>query len=95
MVGLGATINGIAIVVAGFLGTLVGGKVTDIQQDSMAKACGISVIFISIAGALEGMLQIQDGALVSGKAMLVVLCLTIGTMIGEILGIESWLDNLG
>ena len=48
------------------------------QQESLIdKACGISVIFIAIAGAMEGMLKINNSEISSGKSMLVVLCLAL------------------
>lgn len=58
-------------------------------------ASGISVLFIGIAGAMEGMLKVSDSALVSGQAMLVVLSLTIGGLLGEWLGIEEGFDHFG
>ncbi|WP_419579129.1 DUF554 domain-containing protein [Phascolarctobacterium succinatutens] len=61
----------------------------------MNKACGVSILFIAIAGAMEGMLKINNSNIVSGKAMLVVLCLAIGTVIGEIMGIERGFENFG
>lgn len=65
------------------------------QQEALNKACGVSILFIAIAGAMEGMLKINNSNIVSGKAMLVVLCLAIGTVIGEIMGIERGFENFG
>ena len=45
------------------------------QQDAISKTCGVSVLFIAIAGAMEGMLKIEGTKISSGKSMLVVLCL--------------------
>ena len=95
MVGLGTAINVICIVVGGLLGRFVGKLFSEDQQDSITKTCGISVLFIAIAGALQGMLSIDGGKLVSGKAMLVVLSLAIGTVIGEILKIEEGFERFG
>lgn len=65
------------------------------QQESLNKACGVSVLFIGIAGVMEGMLAIQDGSISSGKSMLLVLCLAIGTVIGELLGIGHGFECFG
>ncbi len=62
---------------------------------ALNKACGISVLFIAIAGAMQGMLHIDADAVVSGKSMLVVLCLAIGTIIGELIGIEKGFERFG
>lgn len=69
MVGLGTIINVICIVVGGLLGRFVGKLFSEEQQDSITKTCGISVLFIAIAGAMQGMLSIDSGSLVSGKSM--------------------------
>jgi len=95
MIGLGTIINSAAIVAGGLIGHFTGKLFRQEQQDSLNKACGISVLFIGIAGALEGMLSIKDGGLASGKAMLVVLCLALGTIIGELIGIEKGFERFG
>ena len=93
--GFGTIINSAGIVAGGIAGLFSGKLFTLQQQESLNKANGISVLFIGIAGAMEGMLQIQDSALSSGKSMLVVLCLALGTMIGEWLGIENAFERFG
>ncbi len=95
MIGLGTIINTVAIVAGGLIGHFVGRFFRQEQQDSLNKACGISVIFIAIAGAMAGMLSIETTTLVSGKSMLVVLCLAIGTVVGELIGIERAFDKFG
>ena len=89
MVGLGTLINSGAIVAGGLLGYFFGNLLKDRHQDSLTMACGVSVLFLGIAGAMEGMLGIEEGAIASGQAMFVVVCLTLGALIGEILNIEN------
>ena len=95
MIGLGTLINGGAIVAGGLLGNFTGKLFKQDQQESLNIACGISVIFIAIAGAMQGMLAIDGGAIASGKSMLVVLCLAAGTIIGELIGIENGFERFG
>ena len=95
MIGLGTTITVAAIVAGGLTGHFTGKLFREEQQESLTKACGISVLFIAISGAMQGMLQIDGGRLVSGKSMLVVLCLAIGTVFGELLGIENGFERFG
>ena len=52
-------------------------------------------MFIAIAGAMQGMMHIDAGTIVSGKSMLVVLCLAIGTIVGELIGIENGFEKFG
>ena len=65
------------------------------HQDSLAKACGICVLFIGIGGALEGMLAVSEGSISSGKSLLMIACLAIGGLIGEICNIEGQLERFG
>ena len=95
MIGLGTIINSAAIVAGGLIGNLTGKLFRQDQQDAINKVCGISVLFIAIAGAMQGMLYIDNGKILSGKSMLVVLCLALGTIIGEIIGIERGFEHFG
>lgn len=95
MIGFGTVINTAAIILGGSIGHFAGRLFKEEQQDSLNKACGISVLFIAIAGAVEGMMSVDGNALVSGKSMLIVLCLALGTIIGEAIGIEKGFERFG
>ena len=95
MTGLGTIINSAAIIAGGLVGHLAGRLFRQEQQEALTRTCGVSVLFIAVAGAMQGMLQIDGGRLVSGKSMLVVLCLAIGTVFGELLGIENGFERFG
>ena len=95
MIGLGTIINCSAIVIGGICGLLFGRFFKEDMQDSLIKACGISTIFIAIAGALEGMLSIEHSSLVSKGSLLIVGCLALGTVIGELLNIEQGFERFG
>ena len=95
MIGLGTILNSLAIVAGGVLGHYTGRLFRPEQQDALNKACGVSVLFIAIAGAMQGMLAIDGGTIVSGRSMLVVLCLALGTLIGELLGLERGFELFG
>lgn len=95
MPGLGTVINSISIIAGGLVGHFTGKLFDRKQQESLNKACGICVLFIAIAGAMEGMLKIENMKITSGKSMLVVLCIAVGTMIGELLCIENRFEQFG
>lgn len=90
MVGLGTIINTLAILIGGLLGLLLGRLLKPTVQDALTKACGVSTIFIAIFGAVEKMRMVPDGG-----AMLIVICMTLGTLIGELLGIERIFERFG
>ncbi|MBO6197180.1 MAG: DUF554 domain-containing protein [Butyrivibrio sp.] len=95
MIGLGTIINTVAVIAGGLIGHFAGGLFKQEQQEALNRVCGVSVLFIAIAGAMEGMLTVDGATITSGKAMLVVLCLTIGALIGELAGIENLFEKFG
>ena len=95
MFGLGTLINTLAIAAGGLFGNFFGHKLNNTHQDGLNMATGISVLFIGIAGAMEGMLSIKEQGITSGQSMLLVLCLAIGALIGELLNIEAWFEHFG
>ena len=95
MIGMGTIINTAAIVLGGLCGGLFGRLLKDQHRDALSKICGVSVLFIGIAGALEGMLQVEGQTVVSSGAMLLVISLTLGGLVGELLNIEGLFERFG
>ena len=95
MYGLGTIINTGAIVAGGLAGILFGRFLKENVQDTLSKCCGVSTLMIGIAGALEKMLTLEKGAISSGGSMLLVLCLTVGGVIGELLNLEGAFEAFG
>lgn len=95
MYGLGTIVNTAAIVAGGILGGFCGKFLGERHQDSLSKACGICTLFIGIGGALEGMLTVSGSQVSSGRSLLIIACLAIGALIGEILNLESGFERFG
>ena len=95
MPGLGTIINTAAILLGGFFGTLFGRFLSDNAQDTLTKVCGVSTLFIALSGALEKMLTVENGLIVSGGSMLIIGCLAIGAFVGELLNIEDGFERFG
>ena len=95
MFGLGTIINAGAIVAGGILGAFCGRLLKENIQDTLTKVCGIGTLFIALSGAMEGMLSVQDGVISSSGAMLVIICLAIGGLVGELLNIEGGFERFG
>lgn len=92
---MGTIINVIAIILGGIIGSLFGKLLSERFQDTLTKVCGVSVLFIGISGALEGMLAISDNQVVSQKAMMIVVCMILGAVIGELFNIEDKFERFG
>lgn len=60
MIGLGTVINTAAIVIGGLLGYFFGRLLKERIQDTLNMACGVSVLFIGIAGAMQYMLPVSE-----------------------------------
>lgn len=95
MIGLGTLVNSAAIVVGGVAGHFFGRFLSERCQDTLSKTCGVSVLFIGTAGALEEMFTISDGVLSSTGTMMLVLSLAIGALIGELINIEGLFERFG
>lgn len=95
MFAFGTIVNTTAIILGGIFGLVFGSKLNNHQQDGLIKACGVSVLFIGIAGAMENMLSINEFSLVSSNSLFIVVCIALGTFIGELLHIEEAFENFG
>lgn len=92
---IGTLLNTGSVLLGGCLGLLLGSKLTEQMQDSLIKVAGVSVFFLSMAGGMSQMLTLTDKGLVSQGGMLMILCITLGTLIGEIINIEMCFERFG
>lgn len=96
MIGLGTVLNVAGIVAGGLLGMVFGRFLPERFQDTLTKGCGVSVLFLGIAGAMEGMLSLgADGTLSSGGTMLIVASLALGGLAGELVNIDAGFERFG
>ncbi len=98
MPGIGTIVNVAAVILGGILGLLFGKKIKLEIRDSLMKVAGVAVIFIGTSGALSGLLRVadaNDGTLTTYGALMMIISLIIGTLIGEIIKIEKKLDRFG
>lgn len=95
MPGLGTIINVAAIFAAGIMGMLFGARIPGRLQESMIICSGIGTIFIAVSGAMEKMLVLSEEGLTSRGSMMLILCLTLGTITGELLQLDERLENFG
>lgn len=95
MIGLGTIINTGAIVVGGLLGILLKNIFPERIQDTLLKANGVCVLFIGIGGALQEMLTLENGELVSDGSMMIILSCVLGSLLGAFLDIEKRIESFG
>ena len=96
MPGLGTIVNAAAIVAGGLFGLLCGKFMKPRIQESLTMACGVCVIFLGTAGAMEKMLSAAaDGSTTSGGTTTLIASLVLGALIGEIINIEAAMERFG
>ena len=81
---LGTIVNSIAIIAGSILGILLRNGIKDEYKNTIMDGINLSVIVIGIMGAIK-----------SENIILVIISMVIGGLIGEMIGIENKLDNLG
>lgn len=95
MVGMGTIINVAAILFGGILGKVFGKLIKERVQETLMMALGISVLFLGIGGALEKMLAVENGQLVSGKSMMIIGSFVLGAIVGEWLDLDGKMERFG
>ena len=95
MFGLGTLINVGGIIAGGLIGIICGKLITPRIQDTLMKANGVCVLFLGIAGTLEQMIHVQDGRLLSTGTMMMILSMSIGALIGELINLDSRMEQFG
>lgn len=81
---IAAVVNAVVVILGGLLGLLLGGRLKEKHTKTVVNALGICVMVIGITSAV-----------VTTNIIIVIMCLVIGTIIGEALKIEHRLDTLG
>lgn len=81
---LGTIVNAISILLGGLLGSLFKNKISSEYNETIMKALALSVILIGLKGAL----QVND-------ILLLIISLTLGTLMGEMLKIEKGIERIG
>ncbi len=81
---IAAVVNAAVIVVGGLLGLLFGGRLKEEHTKTLVSALGICTMVIGITGAIG-----------TSNILIVIICLVVGTLLGELLQIERRLDGLG
>jgi uncharacterized membrane protein YqgA involved in biofilm formation len=92
---IGTLLNVAGVLVGGGLGMIIGSKLSDDLQDALMKVTGVCVLFLGVAGSLERMLVFSDQGVTTQGGMLMIISVTLGTLLGELLNIELSFEHLG
>ncbi len=95
MPGVGTLIDMSGIVAGGMTAIVFGKLFTENMKDMMMTVCGISVFVIGITGIMQGMLSVEDGTISVNGSVPLLISMALGTVIGELMGIEDKINHLG
>ena len=95
MRGIGTIINVILVVIGSLLGLVLKKAIPERLKESLVNALGLCTIAIGLTGIVTASLRVNGKALSSNYIIVMVLCMALGTLIGELIDIEKRLNNLG
>jgi uncharacterized membrane protein YqgA involved in biofilm formation len=82
--GLGTAINVAAVLVGGGIGTLAGAKLPEGMRATAMQAIGLVTLLVGVANFLE-----------YGNPLVPLVSVVAGLVVGELVGIEAWLERFG
>lgn len=84
MIFTGTLVNGVAIIVCAIAGTFFIRNIPDRFRDIIMKALALCTIFVGISGALE-----------TENVIVLIVSMVAGSIIGEAIDIDGWMNQLG
>ena len=95
---LGTIVNFFTVFACGILGMLVKKGIPENVRKTLMTAISVCVIYIGIDGALEAAPRVSDEALLSDgliKVLIMIVSMTLGGLIGELIDIDKQINRLG
>ena len=95
MIGLGTVINTAAVAAGCLVGLLFKKGIKASLQKTLTSACGVATIFIGGSGVFAAMLRPTQNGLEASGAMMLIISLVLGGLLGEAIDIEGKMEGLG
>ena len=95
MRGLGTVINVALLIFGGLCGLLFGKKLNERIKDTLLLVNAVAIMMLAVGGVMQNMLSVSEGSLVSGGTVMMIVSLTLGGLIGEIININALVDKFG
>lgn len=84
MIGSGTLVNTAAVLAGGLVGLVAGKRLPECVQKTIVAGLSLSVMFVGVSGTLQEMLRTDGtGRLVSHGALMMVVSLALGAVLGE------------
>lgn len=85
----GTLVNCAAVIAGGAIGVIFKKGIKDSYTESINRSLGIAILIIGLNGVISNMFSVADGKISSSGELLLVAFLVLGTLIGEVLKLES------
>lgn len=94
---LGTIVNFLAVLVCGIIGVLIKKGIPERVSEALRYAMAICVIYIGVGGILETAPEVDSELMSAGlvKVLIMVISMGLGTLVGEIIDIDKWVNRLG
>ena len=93
--GLGTLVNVLAIIGGGLCGLFLKDRLSESLKETLQKTMGVSTVLLGIGGVLEKMLTVNGSSLEVQGSLKMILCLTFGAIMGELIDLEKQFDRFG
>lgn len=81
---LGVWVNSLVVVLGAIVGTLAGGRIPERFRGTIMQGLGLAVMLIGVSGAIQ-----------TGNALVVIISLVLGAILGEVVGVEKGMERFG
>ena len=95
MRGLGTVIKVALLIFGGLCGLLFGKKLNERIKDTLLSVNAVAIMMLAVGGVMQNMLSLSDGKLSTGGTVMMIVSLTLGGLIGEIININALVDKFG
>lgn len=95
MIGTGTITNILLIVAGSFIGLLMKKAIPERLKTSLVQALALATFSIGMMGVITAAVSVNGKLLTSNYTIVMVVCMALGTFIGELINIEKRLDIMG
>ena len=95
MRGTGTVVNMILVIIGSCVGLLMKKAIPDRLKTSLVHALALATFSIGMMGVITAACSVDGKLLTSNYTIIMVVCMALGTFIGELINIEKRLDNMG
>jgi uncharacterized membrane protein YqgA involved in biofilm formation len=81
--------------VGGLIGLVFSKAISARYQQTLMQAIGVCILFVGIGGAVQEMMTVTSDGLESGGTMMVVISYAVGSLLGEWINLEHWIEQFG